>query len=137
MFYRSGRWDLNPRHQPWQGCALPLSYIRRKIKGLTSLLDRPMTKLCIHFAFRGEYSYKTSLAELRLHEEEAAVERIIYELTIFVKDFLKNIKNIYEIEFFLIISNSVRTSFLCLGVSIARCNIISQKTSISFSVITC
>ena len=24
----SGRWDLNPRPQPWQGCALPLSYAR-------------------------------------------------------------------------------------------------------------
>ncbi len=24
----SGRRDLNPRHQPWQGCALPLSYAR-------------------------------------------------------------------------------------------------------------
>jgi hypothetical protein len=39
-----------------------------------------MTKLCIHFAFRGEYSYKTSLAELRLHEEEAAVERNIHHV---------------------------------------------------------
>ena len=25
---KSGWWDSNPRHQPWQGCALPLSYIR-------------------------------------------------------------------------------------------------------------
>ncbi len=24
----SGRRDSNPRHQPWQGCALPLSYAR-------------------------------------------------------------------------------------------------------------
>ncbi len=24
----SGRWDSNPRPQPWQGCALPLSYAR-------------------------------------------------------------------------------------------------------------
>ena len=24
----SGQRDLNPRHQPWQGCALPLSYTR-------------------------------------------------------------------------------------------------------------
>ena len=24
----SGRWDSNPRPQPWQGCALPLSYTR-------------------------------------------------------------------------------------------------------------
>ena len=26
--YWSGRRDSNPRHQPWQGCALPLSYAR-------------------------------------------------------------------------------------------------------------
>jgi hypothetical protein len=26
--YWSGRRDVNPRHQPWQGCALPLSYAR-------------------------------------------------------------------------------------------------------------
>ena len=24
----SGQWDSDPRHQPWQGCALPLSYTR-------------------------------------------------------------------------------------------------------------
>ena len=77
MFYKSGRWDLNPRHQPWQGCALPLSYARRKIKGVY-LLVAPMTNKCVHFAFRGEHSYKTSLAELRLHEEEAAVGRLYY-----------------------------------------------------------
>ncbi len=28
FFNWSGQWDLNPRHQPWQGCALPLSYTR-------------------------------------------------------------------------------------------------------------
>ena len=27
----SGRWDSNPRPQPWQGCALPLSYARRSL----------------------------------------------------------------------------------------------------------
>lgn len=27
-FVWSGRWDSNPRHQPWQGCTLPLSYAR-------------------------------------------------------------------------------------------------------------
>ena len=27
-FSWSGRWDSNPRLQPWQGCALPLSYAR-------------------------------------------------------------------------------------------------------------
>lgn len=27
-FYWSGRRDLNPRHRPWQGRALPLSYTR-------------------------------------------------------------------------------------------------------------
>ena len=26
--YWSGQWDSDPRHQPWQGCALPLSYTR-------------------------------------------------------------------------------------------------------------
>ena len=29
---RSGQRDSNARHQPWQGCALPLSYARTKIK---------------------------------------------------------------------------------------------------------
>ncbi len=28
FIFWSGRRDLNPRHQPWQGCALPLSYTR-------------------------------------------------------------------------------------------------------------
>jgi hypothetical protein len=30
----SGRWDSNPRPQPWQGCALPLSYtrIRKRVR---------------------------------------------------------------------------------------------------------
>ncbi len=28
FFYWSGRRDLNPRHRPWQGRALPLSYTR-------------------------------------------------------------------------------------------------------------
>ena len=28
FLYWSGRWDSNPRPQPWQGCALPLSYAR-------------------------------------------------------------------------------------------------------------
>ena len=27
----SGKRDLNPRHQPWQGCTLPLSYSRSVI----------------------------------------------------------------------------------------------------------
>ena len=27
----SGRRDSNPRLQPWQGCALPLSYAREKM----------------------------------------------------------------------------------------------------------
>ena len=26
--YQSGQRDSNARHQPWQGCALPLSYAR-------------------------------------------------------------------------------------------------------------
>ena len=29
----SGRWDSNPRPQPWQGCALPLSYARIHASG--------------------------------------------------------------------------------------------------------
>ena len=28
FYYWSGQWDSDPRHQPWQGCALPLSYTR-------------------------------------------------------------------------------------------------------------
>ena len=30
-FKDSGQRDSNARHQPWQGCALPLSYARTKI----------------------------------------------------------------------------------------------------------
>ncbi|MEY3841966.1 MAG: hypothetical protein RLZZ542_1076, partial [Pseudomonadota bacterium] len=29
----SGKRDLNPRPQPWQGCALPLSYARTSVGG--------------------------------------------------------------------------------------------------------
>ena len=25
---KSGRWDSNPRRQPWEGCILPLNYAR-------------------------------------------------------------------------------------------------------------
>ena len=32
----SGQWDSDPRHQPWQGCALPLSYTRNILR--TNLL---------------------------------------------------------------------------------------------------
>jgi hypothetical protein len=32
QFLKSGQRDSNARHQPWQGCALPLSYARTKIK---------------------------------------------------------------------------------------------------------
>ncbi len=28
----SGKRDSNPRHQPWQGCALPLSYSRFNVR---------------------------------------------------------------------------------------------------------
>ncbi len=28
----SGKRDLNPRPQPWQGCALPLSYSRSRLR---------------------------------------------------------------------------------------------------------
>ena len=36
----SGRWDLNPRHQPWQGCTLPLSYTRMTGAIITSFLNK-------------------------------------------------------------------------------------------------
>lgn len=36
-FVWSGRWDSNPRPQPWQGCALPLSYARVPLDGLILL----------------------------------------------------------------------------------------------------
>ncbi len=35
---KSGRWDSNPRHSPWQGDALPLSYAR--INAALCLADR-------------------------------------------------------------------------------------------------
>src|SRR5436190_24190039 len=28
MGQKSGRWDSNPRRQPWEGCILPLNYAR-------------------------------------------------------------------------------------------------------------
>ena len=36
LYYWSGQWDSDPRHQPWQGCALPLSYTRNILR--TNLL---------------------------------------------------------------------------------------------------
>ena len=38
--YWSGRRDSNPRPQPWQGCALPLSYTRIRRKLLVSQIFR-------------------------------------------------------------------------------------------------
>src|SRR5436305_84231 len=38
----SGRWDSNPRPQPWQGCALPLSYTR--VRG--PVVPAPTRLLC-------------------------------------------------------------------------------------------
>jgi hypothetical protein len=38
-FLKSGRWDSNPRRQPWEGCILPLNYARKTVlvnKELTS-----------------------------------------------------------------------------------------------------
>src|SRR6476661_6623673 len=35
----SGRWDSNPRRQPWEGCILPLNYAREAVlilQGLTN-----------------------------------------------------------------------------------------------------
>src|SRR6185437_11988541 len=29
MGSKSGRWDSNPRRQPWEGCILPLNYARK------------------------------------------------------------------------------------------------------------
>ncbi len=40
----SGRRDSNPRLQPWQGCALPLSYARRKRNYLINLLFEAIKK---------------------------------------------------------------------------------------------
>lgn len=31
VFDLSGRWDLNPRHPPWEGGVLPLNYSRAVI----------------------------------------------------------------------------------------------------------
>jgi hypothetical protein len=28
VYFSSGRWDSNPRRQPWEGCILPLNYAR-------------------------------------------------------------------------------------------------------------
>jgi hypothetical protein len=36
----SGKRDSNSRPQPWQGCALPLSYSRKKIHYDTTLLKK-------------------------------------------------------------------------------------------------
>jgi hypothetical protein len=43
--YWSGRWDSNPRPQPWQGCALPLSYARiRSAERVLSTGERRASK---------------------------------------------------------------------------------------------
>ena len=39
----SGKRDLNPRHQPWQGCALPLSY-SRSIKNISIIENQCFVK---------------------------------------------------------------------------------------------
>ena len=41
----SGRRDSNPRLQPWQGCALPLSYARLVLR-LRAFLNTAMVILC-------------------------------------------------------------------------------------------
>ena len=47
----SGRWDSNPRPQPWQGCALPLSYARMlSVGGLCPKADSDAIPLP-HFIF--------------------------------------------------------------------------------------
>ena len=55
----SGKRDLNPRHQPWQGCTLPLSYSRPVISiyitslflSIENLRDEPTesAEFCIEF----------------------------------------------------------------------------------------
>src|SRR6476659_332205 len=36
----SGRWDSNPRRQPWEGCILPLNYARMVALGSTDTYER-------------------------------------------------------------------------------------------------
>src|SRR5262249_43855576 len=52
LIYWSGRWDSNPRPQPWQGCALPLSYTRvlreGKQRKLGCAASPPMPKPATH-----------------------------------------------------------------------------------------
>src|SRR5208283_4884377 len=43
-FFWSGRRDSNPRPQPWQGCALPLSYTRIHRYGLAADAARFMAQ---------------------------------------------------------------------------------------------
>ncbi len=48
---RSGKWDSNPRLQPWQGCTLPLSYSRKRT-GLVARWAEPVklpARCCVAF----------------------------------------------------------------------------------------
>ena len=47
----SGWRDSNPRHQPWQGCALPLSYARIQYFSFIPLFFHFARKICILFYF--------------------------------------------------------------------------------------
>src|SRR4051794_8136792 len=52
----SGRWDSNPRPQPWQGCALPLSYARLTCRArpgeVASVIAQPLPKCNSPATFR-------------------------------------------------------------------------------------
>ncbi len=61
--YLSGRRDSNARHQPWQGCALPLSYTRELLVFFThfSNNDRRIW-FCQHLFLRvGRASSETAV----------------------------------------------------------------------------
>ena|GEM_PF-6194375 len=45
---KSGRWDSNPRRQPWEGCILPLNYARSSASLLASTSIDP-AKSCPEF----------------------------------------------------------------------------------------
>src|SRR5512136_1303489 len=54
----SGKRDLNPRLQPWQGCTLPLSYSRifngLKLQDSRSKVNRKENSLCMSLRGRND-----------------------------------------------------------------------------------
>ena len=82
----SGWWDSNPRHQPWQGCALPLSYIRF---GWPVALRRPCGKKYIWgFEFGKIFLEKSpSFSQEAVWKLPFAVWRM--EVSIFIRGILK------------------------------------------------